>query len=189
MIEIEFKYELTEKQYQSITDKFVWNEEVIINNYYYDNPEYILFENDITLRARQIDNIILLESKVKAENLGTDPRRRVSKEDSERLDIIPQQLDQDTVYRMTGIMAKNVICLGELITIRKIKRMHKIVLSLDKCTYFGKTDYELEIEVEDEKELPDIYTLFGFSGLKESDGKRARFIKERRKWVDDVLIR
>ena len=63
MIEIEFKYELTEKQYQSITDKFVWNEEVIINNYYYDNPEYILFENDITLRARQIDNIILLESK------------------------------------------------------------------------------------------------------------------------------
>lgn len=149
MVENEFKIMLTEQQYNAIHALYVWDREVSQVNSYYDSPELALGERHITCRVRSVTGKYLLQMKLPAGVLHNGAISRIELE--QELDEIPQQLSGSELTAMSG--AENlpeVELLGTLTTFRSVKCFPGAEIDLDKSEYFGRTDYELEIEYTDE---------------------------------------
>lgn len=178
MIENEFKLMLTEEQYNEIILMFSWDSEVIQTNYYYDTDGLALSEQHITCRVREISGEYYLQMKLPADKLYS----RVELE--KRLSTLPQTLSGEELTKLSdrdGL--PEVKKLGGLTTVRSIKRFDGAEIDLDRSTYFGKTDYELEIEFTDEQAarslLSQITERLGISTNGDvCTGKAGRFLAE-----------
>lgn len=148
MIENEFKIMLGFEQYEKLLAMYEWNEVIEQTNHYYDNEDLLLSELHITCRVREIAGKYFLQMKFP----GAVEYSRVELE--EPLDSLPDEIDADKALRPHPHghnMLPKVKRLGALKTTRNVHRFEGGEIDLDKSEYFGKTDYELEIEFTDEK--------------------------------------
>lgn len=147
MIENEFKVMLTEEQYRKIHSMFAWNREAEQTNYYFDTADLSLVNAHITCRVRQTDGKHLLQMKLPN---GADYSR--IELEKELGDTLPEVFSGEQLSALCGKEdMPDVRLIGELKTLRSVKKYGEAAeIDLDKSTYFGKTDYELEIEFTDE---------------------------------------
>lgn len=146
MIENEFKIMLTSEQYEKLLSLYDWDKTIVQTNHYYDTDDLRLSEMHITCRVREIKGEFFLQMKFPA-------AKEYSRVELEKpLNSLPETIAADELLRPDGCGAlPDVKRLGTLTTTRTVKRFDGAEIDLDKSEYFGRTDYELEIEFTDEK--------------------------------------
>lgn len=180
MIENEFKVMLDQEQYEKLLAEYKWNEVIVQVNHYYDTEDLMMSSLHITCRVREIEGKYFLQMKFP----GAAEYSRVEFEKS--LDDLPEEIDADEPFRphphghpMLPIVKR----IGSLKTTRNVYRFDGGEIDLDKSEYFGKTDYELEIEFTDEgaarRMLAEITEKLGIKPNSEvCIGKVRRFLEE-----------
>lgn len=154
-IEIEFKTLLNEEQYNSLLDLFeIRNNVFKQENYYFDTNDFYLRKNGMALRIRHKGSIFKMTLKTPFEgNL---------REDS----IL---LDEETAknYIAYGFNLKDILNVDLNVyntamqeTFRATTPYKDGRLFIDKSNYYGKTDYELEYEVDEKEEGLKIFHEF-----------------------------
>lgn len=177
MIENEFKIMLTSTQYEKLLSLYDWDKTIAQTNHYYDTDELLLSEMHITCRVREIDGAYFLQMKFPG-------AAEFSREELEKpLDALPETLETDELLNPRGQALPDVKRLGALTTKRSVKRFDGVEIDLDMSTYFGRTDYELEIEFTDEtaarKLLAEITEKLDIQPNSEvCTGKIRRFLEE-----------
>ena len=146
MTENEFKVMLTEEQYNSIRTMYEWDGETEQTNHYYDTADMQLVKAHITCRVREIKGVHYLQMK-----LPTGVEYSRTELEQELGAQLPEALSSQLLNALSGREdMPDVKRLGSLTTHRSIKRFDGAEIDLDRSSYFGKTDYELEIEFTDE---------------------------------------
>jgi len=148
---------------EDFTEKF-HREEIFQINYYYDTPDFSIFNSGETLRVRQIDDILKLQYKYNKSRINDV---RISDEYSEKINELPK------IITVNDIETYNI---GFMVTHRHNFNFEDCIVSLDKNYYLGVVDYEIEVEAEKENELPDILKELNFSS--DSIGKYSRFAEK-----------
>lgn len=142
-------------------------------NYYFDTPDLRLAAARTMLRVRRKKNELLLQYKNKRERTGD---LLLCDELEATLSSFPTSVDPSEFFAQAP--HEKCVLLGNLVTDRTDFVFDGAVISLDESIYFGKSDYEIEIE----GSLPAIETLArllapqGTSG--KGMGKFSRFLKE-----------
>ncbi len=181
MIEREFKALLSKEQYEKICSLYEWDEVISQTNHYYDTSDLLLSERSITCRVRVIDGESFLQVKLPA---GADFARV---ELEKKLGAaVPDVISADTLKALAKGYCEDfpeVRRLGALTTERRVKRFDGAEIDLDKNSYFGKTDFELEIEFTDEDFARGIFAeIKHYAGIVGTGdvcaGKIRRFLKE-----------
>jgi len=138
-------------------------------NYYYDDDDYSMNKQGVTVRVRQCGDSLKLQIKENKVDVGGC---RVSNEAERLLSELPGQIDHS---EHGTLMLK-----GNLVTNRhRFKINENLTLDLDENFYLGQHDYELELEVEDgqteaaECVLAELGVLV--KEVKKVDGKATRF--------------
>ena len=142
MIENEFKIMLTSEQYEKLLSLYDFNKTIVQTNHYYDTDDLRLSDMHITCRVREINGAYFLQMKFPAAQAYS----RVELE--KPLNALPETLSAKEMPN--GDDLPDVKRLGALTTTRSVKRFDGAEIDLDKSEYFGKTDFELEIEFTDE---------------------------------------
>ena len=179
MIENEFKVMLNKNQYDNLAKSYKWDEGISQTNHYFDTEKLELSARHITCRVREISGEFFLQLKLPT---GVNFSRV---ELEKKLDFLPEKIDG----KMLETLAENadfpdVKKLGMLSTKRLVKRFDGAEIDLDESRYFGKTDYEIEIEFTDEnaarKLLENVRNLIGeiASESEICTGKIRRFLEE-----------
>lgn len=181
MVENEFKIMLTEEQYNAVHSLYQWDCELKQVNSYYDSPELALSGRHITCRVRTVQGRYLLQMKLPAEEQNNGAVSRIELE--RELDGIPKKLSGVELMEMSGAEElPDAELLGTLSTFRSIKRFSGAEIDLDRSEYFGKTDFELEIEYTDEaaakKLLAEISAGVNIHRIAPVTGKIRRFLAE-----------
>lgn len=179
MIENEFKLMLTQEQYLRIKSQFSWDKTVEQTNFYYDSDSLELSQRRVTCRVRRIGAEHFLQMKLPngAEYSRIELEQPLGA-------VLPEVISSEEMRKLSG--AENlpeVKKLGSLKTLRFVKAFDGAEIDLDKSEYFGKTDYELEIEFTDEAAarslLDSVTSDAGISGFGEvCRGKVRRFLDE-----------
>lgn len=149
-IEIEAKVLIDEKGYKAIKDKY---EEYSKNaylqtNYYIDTPDFYLRKNGMSLRIREFSNSYEMTLKTPLSEGLLEKTEEITKNaylDMKKNNILPN-----------GKIKQFVISLGidpEMLKIQATLQTERVdidfesgVFSIDKNSYSGKVDYELEKE-------------------------------------------
>lgn len=143
MLETELKALLTKYQYQTLLTMFDYTKEVTQTNSYYISPDNALKSQGITFRIRTIGDIHTAQIK---KHINKQGGLQVSEEREFKIDDIPPEFTEEEVYLYTGIKTTASL-IGELTTLRmSCMFCDGVEICLDKSTYLGKTDYEIEVE-------------------------------------------
>ena len=131
MIEHEIKYMLTAEQYEHILRLFSVKSTVVQTNYYYDTEDLDMNKRGITCRIREKNDSYVATVK---QHLGGFESLEMSQ--------VLQSLLDDSLF--TGKKLKRW---GNLTTERAcVSEENEMIVFLDKNSYLGVIDYELEIE-------------------------------------------
>ena len=144
MIENEFKVMLTEGQYERVLALYDFVTFTQINHYY-DTADLEMSARRVTVRVRAVDGKFFLQMKLPTAALFS--RVELSKE----LPNLPEKISGAELSALSGTDCPDVERLGELKTTRSIYKFNGGEIDVDRSEYFGKTDYELEIEFTDEQ--------------------------------------
>ena len=139
-------------------------ENIMQINYYYDTPDFTLFNASETLRIRQIGDMLKLQYKYNKNYSGDI---RISDEYSEKISELPKTIT------VNGVETQNI---GFMLTERINFSLKNCIISLDKNLYLGIVDFEIEVETEKESDLPDILKNLTFNI--NSSGKYSRFAEK-----------
>ena len=178
MIENEFKIMLTAAQYERICEEFSWDDTVLQTNYYYDTENLELSTRRITARVREINGEFFLQMKLPTGNEFS----RIELE--KKLENLPEAIPGETLSGLSKVDGlPNVNLLGKLFTKRLVKRFSGAEIDLDLSEYFGKRDYEIEIEFTNEIQarelLAKVRGIIGDNSPQEvCKGKIHRFLDE-----------
>lgn len=133
------------EQYEKLLSLYDWDKTIVQTNHYFDTNDLQLSEMHITCRVREINGSFFLQMKYPSSK--TYSRIELEKPLSKLADIVTA----DDLPKPEGSSAlPDVKRLGTLTTTRSVKCFGGAEIDLDKSEYFGKTDYELEIEFTDE---------------------------------------
>lgn len=174
MVEKEKKVLLNLSEYNTLNDRYKWTNVNIQKNLYYYN-EYTK-ANDITVRIRLLKDKKLLQIKYPLfEQNALHVKQEYQKEVTKIEDNIKNEIIEDICQYNLG----DTKLIGKLTTLRKRYCYNEnVTICLDKNSYLGIEDYELEIEYAKEEprdliaELMQINILFD----KKIKGKSRRFI-------------
>lgn len=144
MIENEFKIMLNKEQYEKLLDLYDFKT-IVQTNHYYDTSDMQMSERHITVRVRELDGKFFLQMKLPT-NVNFS---RV--ELSHELEKLPETLSGEELMSLSGVECPAVKRLGTLTTTRSVWEFDGGELDLDSSEYFGKVDYELEIEFTNEQ--------------------------------------
>lgn len=143
MLETELKAMLTKAQYEELKESFKWTSVKKQTNSYYIAPDNILKKNGITFRVRTIDDVHTIQVKKHQPKQGA---LQIAEETEFRIDKIPETFSEDETEKYTGIRTVASF-IGELTTKRSSCLFcDGVEICLDKSTYLGTTDFEIEIE-------------------------------------------
>ncbi|MBJ8030401.1 CYTH domain-containing protein [Bacillus cereus group sp. N21] len=183
MREKEYKHMLNETQYLKILEYLQYNYQIefkININYFFDTPNLDLSKKGITLRVRQINSKLVLDIKMPGVKNGyLIQREEISKEIKEFPIFI--NLRNLPIYEIIPDV-KGAQLIGTLVTERySCKVQEGIIIDLDKSSYLGALDYELEVEFHSDFEK-EAYGFFQklIGDLKRNEkviGKKSRFIR------------
>lgn len=175
MLETEIKSLLNKKQYDVICGMFSFSSSVNQTNTYYTAPLNALKQYGITFRIRTVDKHHVIQIKQHKSNRNA---LQISEESEYPINSVPESFSETEVYGYTGISVP-VFSLGELSTLRmSCIYCDGVEICLDKSTYLGTTDYEIEIEYT--AAIPDeLMTKLVSAGIlfdKPASGKYSRFL-------------
>ena len=182
MTETELKCIIDEEAYERVKKTFEWESSFEQENNYYTDHGGVLNKNHIMVRVRVADGVSKLQ--VKLDKTNRSPLQ-VCEEYEYDIDGVPETLDEETAYKLTQMHVGELYRLGSSVTKRYILHRGKTELCLDKTTYFGKTDYEVEAEYVDavSGELIERLSSLGVKFNQKSIPKYSRFLKEFKKHV------
>jgi len=181
LLEREIKQLLTEREYAAIISSDVWSglgkKQQLQINYYYDTPDFVLYRNDITLRVRQKGSSLSLEMKY---SIADKTTYKIKKELSRPLETLPTTIDTAAYFPEAPVSVQAAL-IQPLVTERtSIQVSAGVAVDLDKNSYLGMIDYELEIEFSEEA-YDEAYRLYKhFFADRESrtgTGKKGRFFQ------------
>ncbi|MBO5248869.1 MAG: CYTH domain-containing protein [Clostridia bacterium] len=151
-------------------------------NYYFDTPQFSLASAHAMLRVRRKKNSLFLQYKNKRKRLGD---MLLCQEEEALLSALPVTVNPARYFPK----APDVDCrlLGSLVTYRQDFLCCGTVVSLDENIYFGKTDYEIEIEGDADgiRQVADLLCPVGES--KRGNGKFSRFLKAYQEYYNESL--
>ena len=182
MLETELKVALTKEQYEQIQRELTFKEGYEQINFYYAPQGLEDVKGRPTIRIRSKKGRMQLEAKVPAG--ANEGSVKMHEEYAKDISCIPGTITADEVSALTnGQFAEDVCLLGYLKTYRQINTEYAgTEVALDMNEYLGVTDYELEIEYEDElpKELLNRLDFLDVEFDKSVTGKYRRFITRRK---------
>lgn len=154
-LEIEFKSMLTEEEYKNLLPFFQTSKAITQTNYYIDSTGYNLRQAKIVLRVRTFsDTLAELTLKI-PQKLGNMEYNQTLKP-TEISNLLEKQIfpEGKIAQLLEGLSfsTNDLRIIGHLETIRMEKQIEIGLLALDESHYFGKTDFELELEVRDFKD-------------------------------------
>ena len=145
-IEIEFKTFISEDVYNNLIKEFELENNIFSQtNYYFDTEDTLLMQEKTVLRIRQKGSNYKLTKKTRAEVGADETHLFISKEQAENF----LQNGFDAKIINLPYYVKNI---AQLTTHRASTPYKNGTLFLDKSEYYGKVDYEIEYEVDEEKE-------------------------------------
>lgn len=145
-IEIEFKTFISEDVYNNLIKEFELENNIFSQtNYYFDTEDTLLMQEKTVLRIRQKGSNYKLTKKTRAEVGADETHLLISKEQAENF----LQNGFDAKIINLPYYVKNI---AQLTTYRASTPYKNGTLFLDKSEYYGKVDYEIEYEVDEEKE-------------------------------------
>ena len=168
-LEIEYKNLLQLSEYAHLTQFFRNNltRSITQTNVYFDTCDYSLKQHKAGLRLRLLEEKTELTLKWPTESEDayleyTDVLPPMSAKDSHVLALhFPEKSLVWKKLTEELIPTDNLLNIGALTTHRQEYQLrHDILMVLDESHYFGKTDYELEMEVTDEKSGKDYFDAF-----------------------------
>ena len=145
-IEIEFKTFISEDVYNNLIKEFELENNIFSQtNYYFDTEDTLLMQEKTVLRIRQKGSNYKLTKKTRAEVGADETHLFISKEQAEN--FLQNGFDAKIINLPHYV--KNI---AQLTTYRASTPYKNGTLFLDKSEYYGKVDYEIEYEVDEEKE-------------------------------------
>lgn len=145
-IEIEFKTFISEDVYNNLIKEFELENNIFSQtNYYFDTEDTLLMQEKTVLRIRQKGSNYKLTKKTRAEVGADETHLFISKEQAEN--FLKNGFDAKIIN--LPYYVKNI---AQLTTYRASTPYKNGTLFLDKSEYYGKVDYEIEYEVDEEKE-------------------------------------
>lgn len=179
MTENEFKVMLTKEQYEKLLGLYDFVT-FTQTNHYYDTAGLEMSARHITVRVRELDGGFFLQMKLPTDTEFS--RTELSRE----ISALPEALSGAELSELAGGEFPDVKRLGSLTTVRSVWKFDGGETDLDRSSYFGKTDFELEIEFTDEQAARDVLAkLRRELGLSQSGeicaGKVRRFLEEYKK--------
>lgn len=179
MIENEFKIMLTKAQYEKLLSSRDFSTVTQVN-YYYDTGNLEMSARHITVRVRELGGKYYLQMKLPTEKALS--RVELSRE----LEALPETLSGDLLSSLAKGDYPEVKKIGSLKTTRSVWIFDGGEIDLDKSEYFGKVDYEVEIEFTNEQnarrvleEITEFLTIKPNSDV--CIGKIRRFLEEYKK--------
>lgn len=143
-IELEFKTKISEEKYNELIKEFELENNIFPQtNFYFDTPDLKLFKNNIVLRIRQKGENFKLTKKERGEGANEACESHVFLNEEKALDFLKNGFDANIIELNYQV---NNIC--ELTTYRAKTTFKDGILFFDKSEYYGKTDYEIEFEVD-----------------------------------------
>ncbi|MDE6732201.1 MAG: CYTH domain-containing protein [Oscillospiraceae bacterium] len=176
MIENEFKIMLTEAQYEKLLSSRDFSTVTQVN-YYYDTGDLEMSARHVTVRVRELGGNFYLQMKLPTE-------KALSRVELEReLEALPETISGEMLNSLAQGDFPDVKMLGSLKTTRSVWKFDGGEIDLDKSEYFGKVDFEVEIEFTNEqnarKVLGEITELLEIKPSAEvCAGKIRRFLVE-----------
>ncbi len=182
-IEIEYKILLTKEQHDKILDKVDFKYYVEQVNYYFETEDNALKESKMTLRVRNIDQkyyLMLKEfngvvSDETIQEISLEQFKFITQEhklfDSEIRTIIESKVDLPILSNQASLKTK-----------RYYTPYMDCVLFLDESYYYGKVDYELELEAPSIEIGRNVFDkLLVYYNLEETEvvGKRKRAFNQK----------
>ncbi len=181
MEEMEYKHMLCREEYRRIME---WMDcafappGFVQINYFYDTKDYDLHQRDMTLRVRQVEGRLLCQCKFESGH-ETDAGAKSRTELEKQIDALPKKIDPEKWFDHQRLRdLPTVHLLGSLVTERRVYEVEPGVdVTLDRSHYLGHTDWELEIEYEEDRADRARYWHHRLCpGAGRVEGKRARFI-------------
>lgn len=159
-MEIEFKNMLNKEEYDSLLAEYQLSESSLKTqtNIYFDTPDFKLKAKKMGLRIRLSNSTTEFTLKTPTSNQHTllevtDYLSSFTSELSlvEQISLETSEVAEYLIHE--GIQLSSLQPIGQLTTTRReVSLQSNVLLVLDKSLYYGKTDYELEMEVTDVKE-------------------------------------
>lgn len=182
MEEMEFKHMLSREEYGRIME---WMDcayappGFVQINYFYDTKDYDLHREDVTLRVRQVDGRLVCQFKFESGN-GGDKGAQIRTELEKEISSLPEKIVPEEWFdhrRVADLPAARL--LGCLVTERRVYEVEPgVAVTLDRSHYLGHTDWELEIEYDEDRADRARYWRGRLCpGPGRVEGKRARFIE------------
>ncbi|GEN51347.1 CYTH domain-containing protein [Alkalibacterium pelagium] len=156
-LEIEFKNILTQQEYQQLYTDFKQDKYVEFSqrNVYFDTPSLDLKDRGCALRIRIKEDQAEMTLKTPFEGHHKELNLPLSLDDAHLMTIqgafqIPEPVIE-ILESEDSLLSRSVIKLAELETSRLETMKDDTLVVLDKSTYSGKVDYELEVEAASEE--------------------------------------
>lgn len=148
-IEIEVKTLITKKEYEKVLEYFkdIKKEEIDQTNYYIDTKDSELRRHEISLRIRKLNGFVMTLKTPLSEGL-LEKSQLISEHEFKEFiskNIFPHGAISEFIERLY-IDPTLLVPQAELNTIRISIPYEGCILAIDKNTYAGKTDFELEME-------------------------------------------
>ena len=151
-LEIEFKTMLTKEEHDRLLQFFADISPISQTNHYIDSDQQSIRHAHMAFRARTFNHREAeLTLKIPQEVGALELNQNLKPEETENIlqnNIFPTGEILETLFQKE-IPIQDLKILGSLETIRYEKEDEIGLLALDESHYFGKTDFELEVEVED----------------------------------------
>lgn len=163
--EIEFKSLITEEEYNRLMEKFKGNKVDFQTNHYFDTARFSLKALDCSFRVRERDTFEITLKRKKGYSIQ-ETNLPITKELFEDLKQTGYVHDDDLQEELLSLIGTQpLINFMSLSTLRMYFPYNNGVLFIDKSTYLGITDYELEYEAKSyhggKKEFVEIISELG----------------------------
>ena len=148
-LEIEFKSILSEEDYQKLFSRYGKHRMYTQENYYFDTDRREIRSKGCGLRARVKNEEYELTLKENAEVGKIEYNQQISNISFIKLakgEDFPDGEVKDIIVSKLGLKIEEVKPLGVLVTDRIDLKFCGSLISIDKSTYNGITDYEIECE-------------------------------------------
>lgn len=177
-LEREFKVMLNKAQYEQINEVLKWEKEFDQTNYYYLDEAKEIDRRGITVRVRDKNEKLRLQVKcpVAAENA-----LHVKQEYEYNIDEVPEKMDNTLLKEICNEDFGELSLIGKLVTFRKESSWNEdISICLDRNSYLGYEDFELEIEFKDDldENLKILLKENNITFEKKTFGKCRRFFRK-----------
>ena len=176
MREVEYKFLVSKQDFETIIDiaesNFESSSEKLQINYYYDDKDLSLYKQNVTVRVRQIEDILKLQTK---KHFESNAKYQISEETEKTIEKLPEAIlfnDDNCIFLSLK---------GNLITHRKsFKSDDGISLDFDANYYLGVCDFEIEFEFDEcnEGKANELMNVLGINRFTLSKGKSTRFFNQ-----------